>query len=327
MYDDPTKHPSTYVRFGGYIPKTQQNIPTLKIGSNIYDIDQNKEFYQQSRNLNYYNNNNYESNSIITSLNFKDRNISSNKIEFNTPSLDDLIVRRHKQRNQTNNLTFLNNIKMNQQSTIMKDSYTSKYSDVDVRNEIPILFRAKRRNPKLFIDNTEYNQNINVLNPIKDKRLVIADDDGLKVISNHEKDELIKKSLEVNAHQLEDSKKDINEKLNSHNQYKKNFLPALRYEYDNTKINDGTCKSVNISSLSTVHVPKDKLNNENNEYLKNSISTNSRSKQKDFFIKNNKILQGENIHIRIPGFSGHVPSNVSYLKQKERISCLSIDKS
>jgi hypothetical protein len=318
VYDDPSKHPSTYVRFGGYIPKTNQNIPALKIGSNIYDLDQNKEYYKQSTSTLYYNNLNYESNSIRNSLNFKDNNISSNKIDYVTPSLDELIKNRHKQRSQVNNLTFLSNIKMNKNNSesTMKNSYTYN-SEINVTNEIPYLYRQKKRRTKLFNDNTEYNQTINVLNPFHDKKLVIVDEEGLKTLNKIEQINLIKKSFDFEEKQ---------KLIDNNNEDKKNFVPALRYEYDNPNISTGTYKSVNLSSYSTVHVPSSKLNNENNSYLKNSTILNSKSKQKDFFLKNSKVLHGDNYLIRIPGYSGHVPSNNNYLRERERIYCLSLEK-
>lgn len=364
MLDDLNKFKSKYVTYSGYIPSISRRNPSLKIGSNTYNMDKDKDFYNEISNPEYFSNINNNI-SMKNSLNDKCRFIPTYKNDYqfdnsaisrSTSNIDDLIKYKHNQRSLTNNINFMYNIKSQVKdkndteekqenktkfkviskgcfTTTNKDSY--KYDENYIcKNEINPLFLDKSRINRSLNEDTEYRNSINCINPIFDKRLIKMNNDevvGDKFYHEDEKDYLIKKSLN-DYNNFKASNKQISNFNNEVDRKKplikesrrKNQL--LRYEYDNKGINQGTNRSVSLSNLAMIHVPANKLYNVNESYLNQNSNLNKNNKLKDFFIKNNKVLPVENFHLKIPGYTGHESSNLNNHKSKERKFCLSIEK-
>lgn len=321
-----------------------------------------RNFFKISTDDEYLCNNLKETNLkyVKNSLNLKDRNISSYKIDYFKKhnleneetveekqikiksvnkytdnqrycnNLNSLVMNKFSLLKSTDNITFMKNIKKDETMksfdesdnklykniiSTTKDSYKKiENGNINYNQELPEIFREKKRIHKRLNAKSDYDENFNC-NPLVDKHLFIQNDkkDLVKMKKDEQKELMkncfnLKKTICPTDPDIIDSEKKL----------------AQRYEYDNQSLILGTKRSVNLHSSSTIHIPVDLKNNDNFNYQK--IKDNPRSKFNDFFIKNNKTLSRENIHIRLPGYKGHLPNDINLLKSQERKFCLSIDK-
>lgn len=363
MFDEKRTKLSEHLKYGGFIPAKFIPVCDIKLGNDIDNLGK-KNYYKISTDSEYLCNNLKDTNLkyVKNSLNLKDRYISSYKQDFykkhnleneeteeekqkKTKSvnkytdnlrycnnLNSLVLNKFSILKSTDNITFMNNIKKNEKLTNFnenseKDSYkmmksTTKDSYQKIENdkikynqELPEIFREKKRVIKRLNAKSDYDENFNC-NPLVDKHLYVQNErkDLIKIKKDEQK-ELMKSSFKPTNCPTEPNAE------NSNNQ---NLKLAQRYEYDNQSLILGTKRSVNLHSSSTIHIPVDLKNNDNFNYQK--LQDNPKSKFNDFFIKNNKTLSRENIHIRLPGFKGHIPNDINLLKSQERKFCLSLDK-
>ena len=316
MYEEPSKKYPSYLSYGGFIPSNKTRIPDIFIGNSL----DNKNYYQNSTSNQYLTNKFDNSNSI-------DKNNLNNslyKIDYiyntntNDDSLDKMIINKHKQRSVTNNICFIKNVSNNDfkisNLSTMKNSFQTIPKIENCKGEIPILFKDKDRKKKIFTSDSEYNK-VNNKFPLE-KNLVSSENGIINILNEKEKQDIIN-NIRYNKRYDNIITESNDEKVEK---------KALRYEYDNNDLHNGTKKSCNLYSNCTVHIPSAKINNPEKKYLHPDPLENSKSKFNDYFFSNNKTLKIENIKIRIPGFSGHVPRESEILKLKERRFCLSVDK-